>query len=299
MLDSTPFPPEKRSGLVFQGGLALFLLALSGLGFLVASQQESGLSFMIWLVLSLVLIPPATLLIYRAYTLAQATYVLEREGLRLRWGLRAEDISLRVIEWIRPANELGFELHLPFLRWQGALVGVQVTEGLGEVEFMASDLEHLLLVATPQKVYAISPQDPKNFLRQYQLINEMGSLTDLPVYSTRPGAFMQAIWADSRARILILSGLGLTFLLFVFTSVFIPTRATISMGFDNKGNPMPSGPSETLLLFPVLAGLAFGVDLISGFYFYRREDSPLLAYLTWASSCVIPILLLIVMVKLL
>jgi hypothetical protein len=299
MQDSTVYYPEKRSGLVFQGGLALFLLALSGLGFLVASQQETGVYFVLWMVVSLIFIPPAALLIYRAYTLTQAAYVMEREGLRLRWGLRAEDISLRWIEWIRPANEMGFELRLPFLRWQGALVGIQVTEGLGEVEFMASDLDNLLLVATPQKVYAISPQDSKGFLRQFQLINEMGSLTDLPLYSTRSTAFMQAIWADGRARFLMLSGISLTFLLFVFTSVFIPTRANVSMGFDNKGQLMQPGPPETLLLFPVLAGLALGVDLVAGFYFYRREDSPMLAYFTWASSCIIPILLLIVMVKLL
>ena len=62
---------------------------------------------------------------------------------------------------------------------------------------------------------------------------------------------------------------------------------------------MPPGPPETLLLFPVLAGLAFGLDLISGLYFYRREESPLLAYIVWSSSVIIPILLLIVMVKLL
>ena len=289
MLESTVFFPEKRSGLVFQGGLALFFLSISGLGFLVASQQQNGLYFM----------PPAAVLLYRIYTLAQANYVLEREGLRLRWGLRAEDISLRLIEWVRPANELGFELRLPFIRWQGALVGVQVTEGLGEVEFMASDLEHLLLVATPQKVYAISPLDASGFLRQYQMINEMGSLTDLPLYSTRPGVYVQEVWSDRRARILVLTGLALTFALFVFTSVFIPTRSSVSMGFDSKGGLMPPGPPETLLLFPVLAGLALGVDLAAGFYFYRREESPMLAYMAWASGSVIPILLLIVLVKLL
>jgi hypothetical protein len=275
------------------------LLALSGLGFLMASQQENGLYFLIWMIGAVILIPPAAWLIYRAYELTQASYVLEREGLRLRWGLRAEDISLRMIEWIRPANELGFDLKLPRYRWQGALVGVRDTEGLGKVEFMASDLEHLLLVATPDRVYAISPEDSKNFLRQFQLINEMGSLTDLPMYSVRPVVFMRAVWSDARARILILLGLGLNFLLFVVTSVFVPTRSAISLGFDNKGQLMPAGPPEALLLFPVLAGLAFGVDLAAGFYFYRREESEVLAYIAWASSSVIPILLMIVMVKLL
>lgn len=297
MLQSTIFLPERRSGLVFQGGLALIFLALSGLGFLMASQQQEGSFFMLWLLVSLFFLPPAALLMYRIYSLLQGRYILEREGLRLRWGLRAEDIPFSMIEWVRPADELGFDLQLPLLRWQGAVVGTRATEGLGPVEFMATDLDHLLLVATPEQVYVISPEDNKAFLRQFQLMMEMGSLSDLPLFSAQPTAFMQEVWADIRARILILVGLVLTFLLFVFVSVYIPTRSTASLGFDARGNLAPSGPSETLLLFPVLAGVIFGIDLAAGFYFYRREESPLLAYITWASGSIVPILLLIVMVK--
>jgi len=72
---------------------------------------------------------------------------------------------------------------------------------------MASDLDHLLLVATPEKIYAISPEDTKGFLRQFQLMTEMGSLTDLPQFSVRPTVFMQEVWSDGRARVLILIGL--------------------------------------------------------------------------------------------
>jgi hypothetical protein len=293
------FFPEKRSGLVFQGGLALFFLALSGAGFLMASQQAGGAYFILWLVLALLFLPPAAILIYRAYSLFQAQYILEREGLRLRWGLRAEDIPLSKIEWVRPANELGFDLQLPVLRWQGALIGIETTEGLGDVEFLACDLDHLLLVATPERVFAISPEDNKGFLRQFQLMIEMGSLSDLPSYSERPAAYMQEVWADRRARILMLVSLAFTFLLFIFVSVYIPTRATASLGFDARGNPMPPGASETLLLFPVLAGVMYGVDLGVGFYFYRREDGAILAYLAWGSGVIVPLLLLIVMVRML
>ncbi|MCE1253443.1 MAG: PH domain-containing protein [Anaerolineae bacterium] len=293
------FLPEKRSGLVFQIGLALFFLALSGLGFLMASQQEEGFYFMLWMAAALLFLPPAVLLIYRAYALFQARYVLEREGLRLRWGLRAEDIPISRIEWIRPVNELGFDLDFPLIRWPGALVGVETTDGLGPVEFMASDAERLLLVATPEKIYAISPEDTKNFLRQFQLMIELGSLSELPSFSAQPTVFMQQIWTDRFARLLILIGLGATFLLFIFVSVYIPTRPWVSLGFDAAGQPMPPGPPETLLLFPVLAGVLFGVDLGVGFYFYRREGSALLAYITWGSSVIIPVLLLLVLIRML
>ena len=298
MQETTTFYPEKRSGLIFQVGLSLFFLALGGLGILMATQQDNGLFFIIWLIIALVFLPPAGLLIYRAYSLAQASYVIEREGLRLRWGLRAEDIPLGKIEWIRPADELGFGLRLPILKWQGALVGGHPTEGLGDVEYMASDLEHLLLVATQEKVYGISPLDTKNFLRQFQLTSEMGSLTEFQEYSVKPIVFMQKVWNDKLARIFIMAGLLLNFLLFIFTSIYIPTRPMASLGFDSLGHLMPASPSESLLLFPVLAGLGFIVDVAVGFIFYRRDDSQLIAYITWASTPVIPVLLLIVMVKL-
>ena len=299
MFQPGTYLPEKRSGLVFQGGLALISLALSGLGFLMASQQEEGFYFMLWMLAALVFLPPAALLIYRAYALFQARYVLEREGLRLRWGLRAEDIPISMIEWIRPANELGFHLQYPLIRWPGAVVGEETTEGLGAVEFMASDPERLLLVATPEKIYAISPEDTKKFLRQFQLMVEMGSLAELPSFSAQPGVFMQQVWSDRIARLLILIGLGATFLLFIFVSVYIPTRGWVSLGFDATGQPVPPSPPETLLLFPVLAGVMFGVDLGAGFYFYRREGSALLAYIAWGSSVVIPVLLLIVLIRML
>lgn len=297
--ESLTFFPEKRTGLAFQTGLALFFSALSGLGFLVATRPNSGSISYLWLFISVLFLLPAVFLVYRIYSLMQASYTVEREGFRLRWGIRAEDISLKDIEWVRPANELGFDLNLPFFRWQGGIVGIKETEGLGEVEFLASDVEHLLLVVTPEKVYAISPEDTKGFLRQYQLMTEMGSLSEFPQNSVKPMAFMQKVWSDKWTRIFILSGLALNFLLFVFVSIYIPTRPLASLGYDNRGRLATPGPSETLLLFPVLAGLAFLVDLAAGFYFYRKEESMLVAYITWASGSIVPILLMLVMVRLL
>ena len=127
---------------------------------------------------------------------------------------------------------------------------------------------------------------------------EMGSLVEFPIYSVKPMVFMQKIWADKWARIFILTGLVLNFFLFLFTSIYIPTRSTASLGFDYSGRLMPPGPSESLLLFPVLAGLALMLDLALGLLFYRRDESPLIAYLTWSSGSIIPILLMIVLVKL-
>src|SRR5512140_1313505 len=210
----TQFLPPRRSGLAFNLAGLVVLAGAAGLVFLQVYQRGSGTEFVFGLLLMILLALPLPLIAYRAYALFQAHYILERDGLRLRWGLRAEDIPLPEIEWVRPANELGFRLPLPFLQWPGAILGTRQVEGLGTVEFLAGDVNALLLVATPHKVYAISPADARGFLRSFRQIVELGSLTPIASYSVRPVAFAQQVWNDRLGRSLLLGGLLLSLLLF-------------------------------------------------------------------------------------
>ena len=49
----------------------------------------------------------------------------------------------------------------PRLQWPGAMLGVAHVRDLGPVEYMAAEAAKMLLIATPQRIYAISPQDPE------------------------------------------------------------------------------------------------------------------------------------------
>jgi len=236
------------------------------------------------------------LFLYRGFALVQSGYTLDRDGLRLRWGLRGEDIPLPQIEWVRPAAELGFRLPLPFFQWPGAVVGKRKVEGLGEVEFLASDVRLLLLVATPQKIYAISPADGRAFIRSFRQIIELGSLTPLPSYSVLPAAFLQKVWQDRPARWLTLAGLALTGVLFILAGLIIPTRATISLGYDALRQPLDPVSADRLLLLPLLGAAAYVVDLFTGLLFYRRDDQRPLSYLLWGSSVLTPLLLFLAMI---
>ena len=89
------------------------MLAFVGAGgffFSRASQDPSGVNFLLYMLIALILLVPLPLLGYRLYALNNAVYILRREGLMIRWGLRREDIPLNSIEWMRPANEIGFRL---------------------------------------------------------------------------------------------------------------------------------------------------------------------------------------------
>jgi hypothetical protein len=287
------FIPLRTRGLMFHILVVVFLLAGSAGCMLHSNQQEVGGVFVLFLLLSLTLFAPVPLLIYRGYALYNAYYQLSRDGLRIRWGLRSEDIPLPDIEWVRPASELGFRLPLPRITWPGAIRGTRHVPELGEVEFMASNTSSLMVIATPQKVYAISPDDPRGFSRAFQYAMEMGSLSPLQPASTQAAAYARRVWDDRPARGFLIAGLILTVALFVLVSMIIPTRETISLGYDALGAPLPPVPSRQLLLLPVLGIFAFIANLVAGLYFYRRQAQKPVAFMLWITSAFIPLMLIL------
>ncbi|MBG0786058.1 MAG: hypothetical protein H0S79_13255 [Anaerolineaceae bacterium] len=285
----TEYYPHRRTGILLHGALVLWLLATGGYFFLRANQDASGLDFLLHMMIALVLFAPLLLIGYRLYALMNAVYILRRDGLLIRWGLRREDIPLNDIEWIRPATELGFHLPMPWLRWPGAILGVRRTPELGQVEFLAADVPNMLLVATSQKVFAISPEDVNGFMSQFQHMNELGSLTPIPAQSVYPRLLIGRVWDDRLSRLLILGGFGVGLILLVTVSVAAPGLGTIA--WTTTGS---TAPAERLLLLSVLDGLIWLFNLILGMFLYRRgEDQIIAAYLLWGSSALTGLLLLI------
>jgi hypothetical protein len=276
--------------------LALVLGAAVGIALWNATLIQAGLYFVFLLLLSLILLFPLGISIYRAYALLQAHYSLERDGLRLRWGLRAEDIPLPMIEWVRPASDMGFRMPLPTGALPGGILGTRVIEGLGPVEYMASDFKKMLLIATPEKIFVISPANTSAFIRTFQRSNELGSLSPIPSRTALPATFFRRVLSDQPARIMMIAGLVLTVILFVTVSLLIPIRAEVVLGFDSQGQPLGTTASDWLLLLPVLATFAYIVDLIGGLYFFRNPPGQPIAYLLWTAGIITPLLLLVAVV---
>ncbi|GAP22450.1 PH domain-containing protein [Leptolinea tardivitalis] len=293
MTEENTFRPPRRRGLIFQIGAALAFFSAGGLTFWLAMDQEIGLYFIGLLFISMVFLAPVPLIVYRAIALGRATYELEREGLRLRWGLRAEDIPLNTIEWVRPASELGFHLNQPRFSWPGALLGFSSVAELGLVEFIAAEPDTLLLIATPTRIFAISPAQPKVFMKAFQRTSEMGSLSPMPAFSSQPAAFMRNVWRDRIARLPILVSLIATILLLAGTVIIIPSRNQISIGFTPTGSPLPPVSPERLLLLPILAAISVAISLSVGLFYYRHLEQRMAAYLILAGAGTTPVLLLI------
>jgi len=282
--ETTLFYPSHRFGLIFHA-LAMLALGVGGAwGLYKATRAEVGPTFLLFLLLTLLAFSLVPLLAYRAYALWKASYTLERDGIRLRWGLREEVIPMDVVRWVRPADEIGYLLSFPRVRWPGAVLGIRRLPDGSQVEFMAAQTRPLVLIAAFGRVFAISPADPDRFLRTYQRLNELGSLTPLPSRSLYPAFLLARVWANKLARYLILVGLILSLLLLVVVSLLVPSRPVISLGFNPDGTPTVPIPSIRMLLLPFLNTFFYLADLLGGLFFYRREGGQDLAFLLWGSG---------------
>ena len=270
--------------MLIHAALVLVLLALAGWGIWNLLLTEMGPNFVIYLLDVLLALVPLPLFAYRMYALLRADYIIDRDSLELRWGLRDEDIPLTDIEWLRPASDLTTPLRLPWLPIPGAVLGTRRHPDLGTVEFLASDPRNLLLVATSKRVYAISPEDASKFVGTFARSIEMGSLMHTEAKSVYPSFIFSRAWGNPLARFLWLIGLFLNIGLVVWVGLSIPTLGQISLGFSPSGEMLTPSPATQLILLPIESGLLFLTGLFAGLYFYRWETHRVLALAIWASG---------------
>lgn len=293
MNESLIFFPPHRLGLISQIIGILAAIAVGFLGLRQAAGAQIGVSFLLFLIpilIALVLVP---LVSYRAYALWRASYTLQRDGILLKWGLREETISMASINWVRASQELDTKLPLPRLRWPGAVLGVRRLPDGTPIEYLSAQSRQMILVSTTDKVYAISPANPEEFMLAYNRFAELGSLTPLPPHSAFPANLLRQVWLSSPARYLLLSGLLVSLILLILVSLSVPSRAAISLGFNSDGMPSEGSPSVYLLLLPVLNTLFYMAEWLFGLYFFRSDETRTLAYLLWGSGLFTAILFLI------
>lgn len=287
------FPPPRQRGLVTHIVLVALLGVTAGVSFWQVFQTPVGVAFAVYVVLFLASAIPLPVLVYRLYALGRANYQLDRNTLRLMWGMRVEEIPVSEIEWLRPVQGLVAPLTLPFFRLPGSILGLTRQADIGEVEFLASESDSLLLVATPRRVFAISPENPAAFAAAFQKIIEMGSLTPGKGRSEFPSFVVGRAWESMPARSLWLAGLFLNIGSLVWVSLLIPTAQQVPLGFGPGGVPLQAVPAAQLILLPFLSIVLFVVGWLLGVFFYRRADQQVLSLTLWASSALTSLLFLI------
>lgn len=287
------FPPPKRRGLIIHSLLLLVLTIIAIFGFINLSSAEVGPAFLVSLLVSLTAFVPIPFFVYRAYSLWRADYYMDRDSLAIHWGLRAENIPLTDIEWIRPADDLTHPLSLPSLPLPGGLLGIRHHPDLGVVEFLAADTKKLLLIATAKRVFAISPNDPAALAQTFARATELGSITPTEAKSVYPSFVVTQAWESGLARYLWLTALFLNLGLFIWASLIIPTTPQVALGPQFIGSALETVPSSQLIIFPVASLLLSVIGWIAGLYFYRWERERILAFIVWGSSTLTSLLFLL------
>jgi hypothetical protein len=316
MNESYEFNPSRRVGIVFNSVVLAILLTVVGGGFLLATRAVVSLFFLIFLIPALVALSLMPVFLFRAYSLYRAQYILKRDGLSLRWGLRGEDIPMNEVMWVYPAHAWEYPLPRPRIYWPGSILGTRSLPNGGIVEYMAGDTQNLVLIATTGRMFAISPRNLDDFMRTYLSLAELGSLTPLRARSTYAASLLTRVWEARAARILLVSGIVLSVLLVVFVGVALPFRDTVSLGFRPDGTPRDLVPSVQLILLPVLNISIYVADVLAGMFFFRQGEKKLpfepaqgfdfresggsianigteMAYLLWISSVVTGLLFLV------
>jgi len=277
------FPPSKRNGLLFHGILLVVLAIVSIWGFINLSRTTIGEYFVTYLLIGLVAFAPMPWIGYRAYALLRAEYILDRDGLELRWGLRDEAIPLNDIEWVRSVNDLTHPLRLPSMSMPGAILGLRRHPDLGVVEFIASDRKNLLLVATAKHVFVISPAHPLDFTQTFARSIELGSITPAEPKSLYPSFILTEAWENGLIRFLWLASLFLNLGLFVWVSLIIPANPSIGLGFNPDGT-VDAVPSLQLIILPLVSTFLALTGFFSGLYYFRWEKTRTISFILWISS---------------
>jgi hypothetical protein len=284
------FHPPRLTGLLL--GL-LFLAIAAGAAALGVIQLGSiGFSawIMVWIALPIVGVLVALVVAYRLFGLLTASYQLDRDGFRLRWGLAVEQVPLAdVLEVTAPDPDAAHLRPGQAVWWPGCMIGHRAIDGLGQVEFFASTgAGGMLLLRLEDRWLAISPRDREGFRQAYVDMMRMGSLERIPAIRSRPDFLFNRLWSDRWARALVLAGLGLSLLLLGFLA-FQASSLTgqVPFGFDPYGAPEGFVSPTRLLLLPMIAGLCWLADFVIGLWLYRKDDQRPLAYGLWATAVLV------------
>jgi hypothetical protein len=175
----------------------------------------------------------------------------------------------------------------------GGLVGTRRHPDLGLVEFLASDVKKLLLVATAKRVFAISPDEPAGLTQTFARATELGSLAPVEPKSVYPSFVVSQAWESGLARYLWLTALFLNLGLFIWASLIIPTTPRVALGPQFVGSALETVPSSQLIVFPVASLLLAVAGWIAGLYFFRWDNERVLAFIVWGSSTFTSLLFLL------
>jgi hypothetical protein len=293
------FKPISKIGLIVHGVAIILLMGVVSMLIIPLFNHSLSFLFIAYLLSAFLVAIPIPFLAYRTYALFNAEYILERDGIRLKWGLRLEDIPMNEILWVQQAKTYPHPIHYPFFQIPGALLG-QVKQPNGEmIEFIASEKKNLVLIGLKNKIYAVSPLELEKFLTVFTDQLEYGSLAEIIPQSIYPSLLVTQIFKLPK-MIWLMSASFILNLVLLFASGFASTRfEQVFMSYNVLGMLEDPIPATQLMIFPILSLFFFFSSIILSIVLYRDQSKAKLIYLLQLSNILSCLLFIFTLIRIL
>ena len=189
---------------------------------------------------------------FGCYTLR---YVVNRNGLAIRWGAMRQLIPLDQIESLVEGRQAP-EPRIDGVSWPGHHVGRAAVRRVGDTLFYSThrSREDLLYLITPSQSYALSVPDRERFARDIQEQRELGPRVPVRQSPERYAVAAQPFWSDGTAQLLALAAILACVVVFGYVFAAYPGLApTIPLSFPPMGGVTRVASKEELLTLPVTA----------------------------------------------
>jgi len=189
---------------------------------------------------------------YGCYTLR---YVINRNGLAIRWGAIRQLIPLDQIERLVEGRQAP-EPRVDGVSWPGHHVGRADVRRVGDTLFYSThrSREELLYLVTPSQSYALSVPDRERFARDIQEAREQGPHVPVRQSPERYTVAAQPFWSDGTAQLLALTAILACAVVFGYVFARYPGLSpTIPLSFPPMGGVTRVASKEQLLTLPVTA----------------------------------------------
>ena len=286
------YAPSRVKGILFLGAVCAALTAAEI--FLVSTfgGTKIGLQFFLLLIAMIIAAVPLGFLLYRLYSLIFSYYRLERDGLHIQWGLRAEVIPLNAIEWIRSPAEMTEDVPWSVLPMPGGYLGTVPVDDRNTYEFLASDMGTMLFLGTSRYIYVISPRNPAAFMTGFERILQMGSLSGEEWTTSRPVGWLLDAWADLPGRIASILSVLFLVALYVWIGLNFQTDTGLTAAFSPTGTPAEGIAPVNVLVLPLGATFVWFAGTVLGLWIFQRKKEKGIAELVWGASCAAVLLFL-------
>jgi hypothetical protein len=209
-----------------------------------------------------------------AWACATLKYVLDHNGLAVRWGPVTHYVPLSAITVVTPGAP-DAKPRISGLGWWGYHIGRGEVEGIGTVVFFSTHRspQELVYVRTADVAYGISPMDPERFAAEVERFRSGDEEPDgRPATIYREPIAAHPIWADRVAQYLALAAIALNLGLWAFVLAVYPELSDqITIEFPPLGDITTLEDRSEILSIPATATALLGVNLVAGLIFEWKE----------------------------